>query len=611
MGFQFRYWAAFLSSFAFAAASAAPLTEFVRREGDRLMEGDREFRFISFNIPNLHYVEDDLAFDRRMPYRLPDEYEIRDALETIRMLGGRVVRTYTLPVAEASALPGTPKYIEGLDRYNEAAFRTLDLVLAIANEKGIRLIIPFINNFQWWGGIEAFAALRGKPREAFWTDPQLIDDFKRVMRHVVTRVNTVTGVPYREDKAILAWETGNETQCPHSWTREVTAYLRELDPNHLIIDGYLTSVLRPESVADPNVDIVQTHHYEPSPAAMLRNIRRSAALARGKKPYMLGEFGFIGTRAIEAVLDTVIQEGLAGALLWSLRVHHRDGGFFWHSEPAGGDFFKAYHWPGFASGEPYDERNLMRLMRRKAHEIAGLQEPEVPVPQPPRLLPIEDPAEISWQGAVGAAEYIVERAEAPQGPWRTLGRPVDDASSPYRPLFADEEVEVGKSYYYRVRARNVAGTSPPSNVAGPVVALHRVLVDNLANLSQIFVATGPLHLETNQARRFKEDFHRLRMEPQAAVLYRVPGVLTGCRIDTFGEDVEVRLSLELSADGSTFEPLEATVSSFHAGAAEYGYLAPVRYDCAVPAAGGSGSYLRLTAKQEVHLAHVVLYYRPE
>lgn len=608
---RYRLWLFLVGFWTVWSMHAAPLQHFVRREGDRLMEGDREFRFISFNIPNLHYVEDDLAFERRMPYRFPDEYEIRDALETIRMMGGRVVRTYTLPVVEASALPGTPKYIEGLDRYNEAAFRTLDLVLAIANEKGIRLIIPFINNFQWWGGVEAFAALRGKPREAFWTDPQLMDDFKRVMRYVVTRVNTVTGVPYREDKAILAWETGNETQCPHSWTREMAAYLRELDPNHLIVDGYLTSVLRPESIADPNVDIVQTHHYEPSPAAMLRNIRRSAALARGKKPYMLGEFGFIGTRAIEAVLDTVIREGLAGALLWSLRVHHRDGGFFWHSEPAGGDFFKAYHWPGFPSGAAYDERNLMLLMRRKAFAIAGQEAPEISAPQAPRLLPIDDPAEISWQGTVGAAEYIVERAEAPQGPWKTLGRPVDDASTPYRPLFADEDVAVGKSYYYRVRARNVAGTSPPSNVVGPVTVRHRVLVDNLANLSQVFIMTGSVHLERNQARRFKEDFHRLRLEPQAAVIYRVPGILTGCRIDTFSEDTKIRLQMAVSSDGSEFQTVEPAVASFHAGAAEYGYLAPVRYECTDLAAHGSPSYLRLTASEEVHLAHIVLYYRPE
>src|SRR4030095_3276317 len=36
---------------------------FITRSGDRLMEGDKEYRFISFNIPSLHLVEDTMAFE--------------------------------------------------------------------------------------------------------------------------------------------------------------------------------------------------------------------------------------------------------------------------------------------------------------------------------------------------------------------------------------------------------------------------------------------------------------------------------------------------------------------------------------------------------------------
>ncbi|MCG6923140.1 MAG: hypothetical protein LJF15_18950, partial [Acidobacteria bacterium] len=46
-------------------------------------------------------------------------------------------------------------------------------------------------------------------------------------------------------------------------------------------------------------------------------------------------------------------------LVWSLRSHRREGGFYWHSEPFGSGLFKAYHWPGFASGDDYDERDLL------------------------------------------------------------------------------------------------------------------------------------------------------------------------------------------------------------------------------------------------------------
>ena len=32
---------------------------------------------------------------------------------------------------------------------------------------------------------------------------------------------------------------------------------------------------------------------------------------------------------------------ISGGLIWSLRFHNDDGGFYWHFEPHGGDFFPA------------------------------------------------------------------------------------------------------------------------------------------------------------------------------------------------------------------------------------------------------------------------------
>ena len=58
------------------------------------------------------------------------------------------------------------------------------------------------------------------------------------------------------------------------------------------------------------------------------------------------------------MLDTVIEGGALGALLWSLRFHNRDGGFYWHYEKRG---FESYHWPGFDSGKGIDERAVVRL----------------------------------------------------------------------------------------------------------------------------------------------------------------------------------------------------------------------------------------------------------
>jgi hypothetical protein len=40
------------------------------------------------------------------------------------------------------------------------------------------------------GGIVEYAGFRGKPADAFWTDPQVIADFKQTIAYVLNRKNT-------------------------------------------------------------------------------------------------------------------------------------------------------------------------------------------------------------------------------------------------------------------------------------------------------------------------------------------------------------------------------------------------------------------------------------
>ena len=269
-----------------------------------------------------------------------------------------------------------------------------------------------MDNWKWQGGRADYAGWRGKTKDDFWTDPQVIADFKETVHFVLTRTNTLTGVRYCDDQAVLCWETGNELSSPPDWTREIAAYIKSLDHNHLVMDGFGSSRLRPESLAMPEVDIVTTHHYPSrrNSTTFAEIIRENWEMARGKKPYVVGEFGFVSTAQMQDAMKTIMDTGMAGGLLWSLRFRDHDGGFYWHSEPSGGNRFKAFHWPGSIAGAEYDEINLMALTRSNAFAIRGLKPTPVPIPTSPKLLPITDAAAISWQGSVGAQSYIVERA---------------------------------------------------------------------------------------------------------------------------------------------------------------------------------------------------------
>ena len=367
--------AVFLALLASIPAQADPaLHDFITVRGDQLMEGDKPLRFISFDIPNLLMVEDNVPFAVENPWRLPDRFELTDALATVRQMGGTVVRTYVITVLRPDDAPGTPRHVLGPGKFNEEAFRSLDMALQIANEQGVRLIIPLVDNWVWQGGRAEYASWRGKTKDDFWTDPQVIADFKETIHFILTRTNTLTGVRYCDDKAVLCWETGNELSSPPSWTREIAAYIKSLDHNHLVMDGVNAAVLHPESLTMPDVDIVTTHHYPGSRAGKTfeQLIRENAARAKGKKPYVVGEFGFVSTAQMDDAMKAIQDTGMSGGLLWSLRFRDRDGGFYWHSEPSGGNQYKAFHWPGSAIGAMYDETNLMAMVRQYAFAIRGM-----------------------------------------------------------------------------------------------------------------------------------------------------------------------------------------------------------------------------------------------
>jgi len=582
-------------------------SRFVTRSADKLMDGGKELRFISFNIPNLHYNEDNLPFRETNPWRLPDAYEITDALLSAKQAGGTVVRCFALSVRHPGESAARPVHVTAPGRFGEEAFRTLDLVLALANSIGIRLIIPLVDNWKWWGGIADYAAFRGKRKEAFWTDPQVISDFKKTIRYVVNRRNTVTGVLYKDDKAVLAWETGNELQCPQSWTHEIGLEIKRLDPNHLVLDGRHGTRLTPEMVEDTATDFVTTHHYPAGGPDILDLIPFNRNLARGKKPYFVGEFGFMETPKVEAVLDRVTATGTAGALIWSLRYHNRDGGFYWHSEPFGFGKYKAYHWPGFESGAAYDEKALLALLRRKAFRIRGLSVPPLPAPEAPQLLPIDSVSAISWRGSVGASAYHVERAESSNGPWLIVGNNVSDAAVAYRPLFNDTKAETGKRYFYRVRAKNESGVSPPSNVVGPVSVFSLALVDELRDGSLLYARSGSLSFVSKNTRSAKEDLQRVAGTPESFLVYRTPGEISGAVVYAFFPKQVVDFDIRVSGDGVSFQPASCRKAGYFLEDATYGYFKPVAYELSAPPEGSR--FLKITFKTDAQIGRVEITHR--
>ena len=88
-----------------------------------------------------------------------------------------------------------------------------------AKSYGIRLILSFVNNFKDYGGKAQYiqwgrnAGLNISSDDDFYTNPTVKGYYKNHVKKVMTRVNSISGIAYKDDPTIFSWELINEPRC--------------------------------------------------------------------------------------------------------------------------------------------------------------------------------------------------------------------------------------------------------------------------------------------------------------------------------------------------------------------------------------------------------------
>jgi mannan endo-1,4-beta-mannosidase len=259
-----------------------------------------------------------------------------------------------------------PAYNDGAD-----GLVHLDYVLAAARRSGVRLVLTLTNNWSSFGGMDQYVRWRGgQYHDEFYSDPVIRGWYKDYISHVLNRVNPLTGVAYKDDPTVMAWELANEPRCigsgvyPRSanctaqtitdWAADISAHIKSVDRNHLVGAGdegflctdppggdYLYSC--GESVDSlalaklSTIDMMSLHLY---PDGWQRDvawgtewIRRHAQLAKQiGKPSLLGEFGLLDKATRNPVYqqwtDAAIASGIDGFLYWMLAGVQADGSLY-------------------------------------------------------------------------------------------------------------------------------------------------------------------------------------------------------------------------------------------------------------------------------------------
>ncbi|CAN5885958.1 hypothetical protein BH24DEI2_BH24DEI2_20510 [soil metagenome] len=337
-------------------AKADKPTGFVTRSGADLELQGKTFRFAGTNNYYLMYKS------RKM---------VDAVLEKAAANNFKVMRTWGFldignPDGSSGQKPADGVYFQYWDgekpAYNDGpdGLERMDYIVAKAGQLGVKLIIPLTNNWSTFGGMDQYVRWAGgEYHDDFYRDPQVRAWYKDWISHMLNRVNTITGVAYKDDPTIMTWELANEPRClsgdlPRSpdcdttlltnWVDEMSGYIKSVDQNHLVSVGdegfYCTNPDSDDWTENcgegvdtvafaklPTVDIMSLHlypdHWDKDAAWAESWIESHIEAADAlEKPVMLGEFGWQdkATRnpVFKALTDLALKQKIDGMLYWIL-----------------------------------------------------------------------------------------------------------------------------------------------------------------------------------------------------------------------------------------------------------------------------------------------------
>lgn len=230
---------------------------------------------------------------------------------------------------------------------------------------------------------------------------------------LLNHVNIYTGIAYKNDPTILAWETGNELSPPTGWTQSISTYIKSIDRNHLVLDGRYG--VDPKAASLTNVDIVSDHYY---PKSISKVTNDANAAKKAGKVFIAGEFDWNdanGGVPLGNFLSAIASNpAVTGDLFWELWSHADEYGYVHH------EVKYDVHYPGDTAAM----RRSVQLLRSYAYKMSMQTAPSNSRPGTPLLeVIIREATEnvLVWRGATNAASYTVERSTvSASGPWTII-----------------------------------------------------------------------------------------------------------------------------------------------------------------------------------------------
>ncbi|MEM7655020.1 MAG: cellulase family glycosylhydrolase [Bacteroidota bacterium] len=238
-----------------SSTASGQKTAFVHVQGSQLIRAGKPYYFLGTNFwYGMNLGSTGEAGDRkRLIQELDQLAEL--GVTNLRIMGASE-GTEDQPWQLLPTLQAEP------GKWDSNQWEGLDFLLAEMAKREMLAVVCLNNFWPWSGGMAQYVKWESRkaipyppPAEggdwaryqlyaaSFFRNEGAMQAYEAMIRALLTRINSLTGIPYREDPTIMAWELANEPrgiQNPRAyraWIARSAQLIKQVDPNHLLTIG--------------------------------------------------------------------------------------------------------------------------------------------------------------------------------------------------------------------------------------------------------------------------------------------------------------------------------------------------------------------------------------
>lgn len=231
--------------------------DFIRVDKMHFVQGDKPYYFCGANFWYGSY----LGASHEGKNRLVKE------LDQMKSLG--IVNLRVLGASEKSKIERSvsPAIQSASGELNEDLLKGLDVLLAEMAKCDMTAVIYLNNYWEWSGGMSTYMSwFSDEPlidpgatgrwvdfmaySARFYMNAKAQNRFREYIATILNRKNTITGLYYKDDPTIMAWELANEPRPGAdgengqlhkgiflNWVHGIAAHIKSIDKNHMVSTG--------------------------------------------------------------------------------------------------------------------------------------------------------------------------------------------------------------------------------------------------------------------------------------------------------------------------------------------------------------------------------------